>query len=251
MDNPKAKLRLSVYRQTGADAQDPFFSEALQQAEKDPALRAWLADQQAFDSQFTAALAGVSAPPEGRALIEATMMRRPSRWSRGWRPLALAASVAVLITLSASWWRDRTLTLPPEASVAELARNLSENHLSLGLMSSDYSALRTWLTEKKGPLPEALPPGLAHYGLIGCQAWETTRGKISLICFVDGNKGVYHLYVFEARRDGQALPGVGEPHLRREGDWAFALWQEGDRTHALGARGDARMEAALRALFRA
>jgi len=251
MDNHKAKLRLSLYRQTGADAQDPFFSEALQQAEKDPALRAWLADQQAFDRQFTAALAGVSAPQEGRALIEATMMRRPSRWSRWWRPLALAASFAVLITLSVSWWRDRTLTLPPEASIAELARTLSENHISLGLMSSDYSTLRTWLTGKQGPLPQALPPGLAQYGLIGCQTWETTRGKVSLICFMDGNKGVYHLYVFEAPKDGPPGPGVSEPQLQREGDWSFALWQEGGRTHALGARGDARTEASLRALFRA
>jgi hypothetical protein len=251
MDNQKAKLRLSVYRQTGADAQDPFFSEALQQAEKDPALRAWLADQQAFDAQFSAALASVSAPQEGRALIEATMMRKPSSWTRWWRPLALAASIAVLITLSTSWWRDRTLTLPQEASVAELARTLSDHHVSIGLMSPDYSKLRAWLTEKESPMPGTLPPGLAQYGLIGCQTWKTTRGKVSLICFMDGNKGIYHLYVFEAPHDRQSAPGGSEPQIQREGDWSFALWQDGGRTHALGARGDARMEESLRALFRA
>lgn len=251
MDNQKAKLRLSIYRHTGADAQDPFFSEALQQAEKDPALRAWLADQQAFDAQFTAALSGVSAPREGRALIEATMMRKPSPWSQWWRPLALAASLAVLITLSTSWWRDGTLTLSSDASVAALARDLSEHHVSIGLMSSDYSKLRAWLTEKQSPMPGTLPPGLAQYGLIGCQAWETTRGKVSLLCFMDGNKGVYHLYVFENPGDGQSAPGVSEPQIQREGDWSFALWQDRGRIHALGARGDARVEESLRVLFRA
>jgi hypothetical protein len=163
----------------------------------------------------------------------------------------LAASIAVLVTLTTSLWRERPLTLPPEASVAELARSLSDHHVSIGLMSSDYSKLLTWLTQKQGPLPETLPPGLARHGLIGCQTWQTTRGKISLICFMDGNKGAYHLYVFEARSEGESGPSMSAPQIRREGDWSFAVWQEGGRIHALGARGDTPTEESLRALFRA
>lgn len=71
MDNNKAKLKLAVYRRTGADANDPFFAEALQQAEKDPGLREWLAEQQAFDAKFAAALGEIHGPKE-----------TPTRWAQ-------------------------------------------------------------------------------------------------------------------------------------------------------------------------
>jgi hypothetical protein len=250
MDNNKAKLRLAVYRRTGEDAQDPFFAEALQQAEKDPALREWLAEQQTFDAQFAAALGDIRGPKEGRALIEATIMRRPARWARWW-PVALAASIAVLLALYISFGRTPSLSLPQTASVAELAKHLSENNASIGLMSSDYAKLQTWLAERGGPLPDRLPPGLAQLGVFGCQTWETNRGKVSLVCFVRENRDMIHLYVFENLRDGPSLPDMSAPRYERAGEWSFALWKEGTRTHALGAPGNAQAEESLRALFRA
>jgi hypothetical protein len=250
MDNNKAKLLLAVYRRTGEDAQDPFFADALQQAAKDPALRDWLAEEQKFDAQFAWALGEISGPKEGRALIEATMVRRPTRWFRWW-PAALAASIAVLLALYASFGRTRTLSLPQSFSVAELAKYLSEHHATMGLMSSDYTKVRAWIADKGGPLPDRLPPGLAQLGVLGCQTWETSRGKVSLVCFVRGNKDMIHLYVFEDPRDGASLPDMGAPRYERAGDWSFALWKEEGRTYALGAMGDAKAEDTLRALFRA
>jgi hypothetical protein len=250
MDNNKAKLRLAVYRRTGADAQDPFFAEALQQAEKDPALREWLADQQQFDAQFAAALGEIRGPKEGRAHIEATMMRRPIHWLRRW-PVALAASIAVLLGAYFTFERGRALSLPQNASVAQLAEHLSAHHASIGLMSSDYSKLRTWIAEKGGPLPDRLPPGLAQLGVLGCQTWETNHGKVSLVCFVRGNKDMIHLYVFENPRDGASLPEMGAPRYERAGEWSFALWRDDGRAYALGEIGDAQAEESLRALFRA
>lgn len=250
MDNNKAQLRLAVYRRTGEDAQDSFFTEALQQAEKDPALREWLADQQAFDAQFGAALSEIRAPREGRALIEATMMRRPARRIRWW-PMAMAASIAVLFALYVSFGRPRGVTLPQTASVAEMAHHLTEHHASIGLMSGDYVKLRAWIAERGGPLPERLPPMLTQLSVLGCQTWETDRGKVSLVCFVRGNKEMIHLYVFEDLRDGAALPDVSAPRFERAGEWSFALWKDDGRTYALGAMGDARAEESLRALFRA
>ena len=49
MNNDHAKIVLSVYRPHGQDANDPFFSEALQQAKLDPSLSAWLNDEQRWD----------------------------------------------------------------------------------------------------------------------------------------------------------------------------------------------------------
>ena len=41
MTNQDAKLVLSAYRPNGADARDPFFEQALQQANRDPELTEW------------------------------------------------------------------------------------------------------------------------------------------------------------------------------------------------------------------
>lgn len=250
MDNNNAKLRLAVYRRSGEDAQDPFFAEALQQARSDPALREWMSEEQAFDARVATALADVPAPREGRVLIGATMMRRPVRRHRWWA-VALAASVAVLLALYLSVGGDRVrpLSMPPNASVAEMAEHLSEHHASIGLMSSDYAKLRTWIAGKGGPVPGRLPPGLAELGVLGCQTWETTRGKVSLVCFVRENRDMIHLYVFENADDGRSLPDVSAPRYERAGEWAFALWRENGRTYALGAMGDLRAEESLRALF--
>lgn len=251
MDNNKAKLRLAVYRRSGEDVQDPFFAEALQQAEKDPALREWLADDQKFDTQFAAALGAISAPMEGRALIEGTMMRRPARRVRWW-PLALAASLAVLLSLTLVLGRSRSLSLPQTATVAGLAEHLTEHHLSLGLMSTDLAKVRTWIAQKQGPLPGRLPPGLAQLGVLGCQTWQTSRGTVSLICFVRENKDMVHLYVFENPGDSSALPDMSAPRIERAGGWSFALWRDARHTYALGATGpDAQATEALHALFRA
>jgi hypothetical protein len=249
MDNNKAKLRLAVYRRTGEDAQDPFFAEALQQAKKDPALREWMAEQQQFDAQFAAALGEIRGPKEGRALIEATMMRRPVRWTRWW-PVAMAASILMIVAIYVSFGgrRDVAVSLPQTASVAEMAHHLSENHATIGLMSRDYAKLRAWIAGKGGPLPDRLPPALVELGVLGCQTWETTRGKVSLVCFAR-NRDVLHLYVFENARDGASLPHVDAPQFERAGEWSFALWKDDGRAYALGATGGVGAEELLRALL--
>jgi hypothetical protein len=250
MDNNKAKLRLAVYRRTGEDAQDPFFAEALQQAEKDPALRDWLAEQQQFDAQFAAALGEIRGPKEGRALIEATMMRRPGRWTRWW-PVAMAASVALMLTLYVSFAGKRPVTLSQTASVAEMARHLSEHHATIGLMSRDYAKLRSWIADRGGPLPGRLPPGLERLGVLACETWQTSQGKVSLVCFARGDRDVLHLYVFENAGDGGSLPNIDAPRFERAGEWSFAVWKEDGRAYALGETGDPKAEESLRALFRA
>ena len=49
MTREQAKEILSMYRAGGADAGDPFFAEALEAANSDPTLKAWLCEQEAFE----------------------------------------------------------------------------------------------------------------------------------------------------------------------------------------------------------
>ena len=237
MDNKQAKLILSVYRANGTDAQDPLFREALRQAESDPTLRAWLNEQQEFDSLVASAFASVKGPPEGRAMIQTTMGATRSVRRRWLWPLALAASIAVIFAAKSGLQSRGRLALPENASLAQLATNLSDHHASIGLMSPDYAKLRDWIAVKGGPLPERLPPGLEKLAVLGCETWKTSRGKVSLVCFVGDDMKMVHLYVFEqppAGSSGTALPNLAQPRFERSGKWSLALWQDGGRGYVLG-----------------
>lgn len=254
MDNNEAKLILSVYRANGADAQDPLFREALKQAESDPVLRAWLAEQQELDAQIASAFGGIKGPVEGKAMIQTTMgATRVSRRRWLW-PLALAASIAVLLALRTALPNRTGLALPANASLAELATNLSDHHASIGLMSSDYSKLRSWISEKGGPLPERLPPGLEKLAVLGCETWKTSRGKVSLVCFVGDNMKMVHLYVFDQPPDGidgKGLPDLSRPRFERSGDWSLAVWRDQGRGYVLGVPVEAGKVPDMERFFRA
>lgn len=249
MDNNKAKLILAVYRRNGQDAQDPFFADALQQLASDPALRDWFEQQQRFDHEFAAALDGIQGPREGRALVEATMFRRPARRFRWWA-LALAASIALLLAWNFGVRNRGGLQLPENASIADLAANLSEHHLSIGLMSMDYAKLRAWIADRGGPLPDQLPPGLSKLAVIGCQTWHTTRGKVSLLCFIRDDKQMVHLYVFEKARNPELLPDMSAPRIEHADGWSLAVWKHDGHSYVLGVPASAGGDPTLRALFR-
>ncbi len=254
MDNNKAKLILSVYRTNGLDAKDPMFGEALKQAESDPELRSWLAGQRAFDSAVSAAFAGVSGPAEGKAMIETTMGATPKR-RRVWIwPLALAASIAIFFAMRGGLQTHAGLVLPESASLAELATNLSDHHASIGLMSADYSKLRTWIAEKGGPLPDRLPPGLEKMAVLGCETWKTTRGKVSLVCFVGDDMKMVHLYVFDqapAALNGAGLPEMAQPRFERSGKWSLAVWKDGGHAYVLGVPMEPGKSPNIESFFRA
>lgn len=236
MDNRHAKFVLSVYRPHGQDANDPFFAEALKHAERDPSMAAWFKEQQRFDAEFAAALTSLTGPADAKGMIKATMRASVGR-RRRWRPLALAASLAVLLATSFFVLKNHAsgLPLPANASLAQIATNLAEHHASIGLMSGDLARVRLWLAERRGPLPDDLPPGLAKMMVLGCETWKTTRGRVSLVCFVGDDRKVAHLYIFEKAADFPDLPGLIQPRFEREGNWSLALWQHQGRAYVLGA----------------
>lgn len=237
MDNNKAKLILSVYRPNGADASDPYFAEALKQSERDPHLNTWFTNQQQFDSNMAAALGSMKVPEEGRAITKA-MTPVPAHGRRWfWLPMAMAASLAILVTAGLVWRQPTLVSLPAKATIAELATNLAGHHASMGMMTSDLGRAQDWIKSRNGPSIKHLPPGLENMAVLGCQTWNTTRGKVSLVCFVGNSTEVIHLYVFDRAPDrlgAQSLPGIDQPLTAQEGNWSLALWQDDGRTYVLG-----------------
>jgi hypothetical protein len=62
MDKDQAKFLLNSFRPDGADAEDTDFAEALRLAAEDRDLGNWLAQERAFDANFSIALASVPLP---------------------------------------------------------------------------------------------------------------------------------------------------------------------------------------------
>ncbi len=234
MNNEKAKLVLSVYRPGGQDAIDPTFDKALDQVRRDPAMAVWFEEQRRLDEQMMDALAGFPVPSDGRLI--AGLAIEPRRWRFAFRPLALAASVILMLSLGV--WAllgDRTLQLPETATLTQISLYLTEHQSSLGLMSDDLARVRSWLESREGPVPGKLPPGLAQLTLIGCETWKTTRGRVSLICFMGEGQQVAHLYIFEGAQSRGDLPSMNAPSFSRENDWLLASWQDGRSAYVLGA----------------
>ena len=66
MDNREAKFILNAYRPNGQDADDPRFSEALEQVRRDPMLERWFSESIAFDTVMTEKLRAIEVPPDLR-----------------------------------------------------------------------------------------------------------------------------------------------------------------------------------------
>ncbi|MBI2517021.1 MAG: hypothetical protein HYV95_08900 [Opitutae bacterium] len=240
MDNKHAQIILSVYRPHGQDAKDPFFAEALRQADRDPSVNTWFKHQQRFDADFAATLGSIAAPSDAKAMIKATMGASAGR-RRTWWPLALAASVALLLgaTLAVQQLRRPSgLPLPENATLEQLATNLAEHHATIGLMSGDMARIQQWLIDRRGPQPDVLPQGLAGMKIFGCETWDTTRGKVSLLCFMGDGAKTVHLYVFENADAFPNLPNSDRPRFEKQGKWSLALWQHNGRAYVLGAPSD-------------
>lgn len=251
MDNQQAQLILAVYRPNGRDAADPFFADALVQAESDPTLKDWFAEDQRFSRRGADAVATIVAPREGKALIATSMVAGSRRRRRLLWPLAVAASIMVLLATTFGVIHARRTTARELASLQDLAIDLSEHHASLGLISPDYARLREWVAQKGAPLPNALPPGLAQMGMLGCQVWDTARGKVSLLCFIGADQKMVHLYVFEYPKNDTGLPSIDHPRIEQRGSWSLALWHEPGRACVLGEMIDLKAPQPIARFFRA
>ncbi|MBV8142971.1 MAG: hypothetical protein JOZ60_13110, partial [Verrucomicrobia bacterium] len=91
--NESAKFVLNAYRPNGADAQDPVFRAALEQATRDPELAEWFKEQRLFDSLIVAKLAELQPPATLYSAILDGVANRSSARRFTMRPLLALAAV--------------------------------------------------------------------------------------------------------------------------------------------------------------
>lgn len=239
MNTTEAKFILQARRPDGQDDSDPRFAEALEQARRDPALAAWAAREQAFDTAVAGKLRAVQ-PPAGlrAAILAGARMSRPAPFWRRPQVLALAASVAIVIGLAAAW-----PLLRPAADTERLALGVmnevgSESHHAA--MPQAHGRLHALLTDSSTRLAAGLPLDFARLKADGCRSLRIGGREVLEVCFERG--GEFHLYVAK-RAD---FKGEGPPMFRERGTLATVTWTDSRHTYVL-VSGDG--AAALRNVF--
>jgi len=224
--NERAKFLLSAYRHNGADAQDPIFREALEQAARDPDLAAWFANQRSFDALIAEKLNSIQPPESLKPAILSGLYSAPSKHRSlfGWLP-ALAA-VLVLSVILVTVTRQ---TSEPDRPLLSQYQNAAFAVLSEGpapkldLLTSDLSRSQEYLSEKAAPRAPEIPAALRELRTVGCKAINWNGRMISLTCFNLPSGELLHMFVIDAKTLSK-IPL--QPGIREINGWHVELRRE-------------------------
>lgn len=205
MDNATAKQILSAYRPNGEDARDPVFREALAQCENDPAMKAWFADQRAFDERIASALSNIPTPESGKRTILAlaqtevsptTTQQRVTFWQRRSSWLALAAALAI-VGMTARLIPTTAPTITASTNDESLS-NMASRAMPLEFKHSETSRILDWLKERGADVPNQLASKIIFSPAAGCRIFKTPQGgAISLIC-LEVEQQLVHVFIYDS-----------------------------------------------------
>ena len=249
MKNSRIKEILLTYRPGEGLEGDPEVRDALEQTRKDPELRRWWEEQQAFDEAMSARLRELPVPANLRErILTAATPPAPPKVVRWLHPAVFAAAAAIVIFLALSF----TFWNPPQggpsgdpAAVVQTARELHQS-LQPSFRSNEKAALVNYIQRNGATPPKSLPPRFSWDESFACQIFSVRGSSVSVICFNTREHGKMHLYTFERR----AFPEIRMPRQpvlgNGKSDGAWASWASDDAYHVLlTAEGSENLRAAL------
>jgi hypothetical protein len=224
MNNETAKVILSAYRQDGADAQDPFFTDALQQARLDPELGKWFEEQRAFDQRIFQAIQRIEAPASLKEVLAAAgqgSKARPRPRSRiQWLALAAVLFVSGILLVGPLGVNrssnNNTLAVFQKDALVMLS---GQPGPKLDFMTPSLPATQAYIAKEQGPLAPTLPAALKEMHTAGCMVTEWHHYRISVTCFLAPDGELVHLVVLPK----DALAGAELPRAFQAADgWRMA-----------------------------
>jgi len=253
----QAKAILQHYR-PAIDAGDPYFSEALEQVQRDPALAEWFTAHCASDEAVRCALRQIPVPAGlYEEILQAQAQRRPGRWwmPPAWGAPAAVAALLVLAILGYGLYAHRSRVRPPRdfAAYLQTMTRIAAGPYTLTVVTTDPDVLRHHLAAAHGPADYALPPGLRTLSLEGGLVVEWFGHKVSMLCFTqddphdkDGNED-RDVWLFVGSRDALPdAPASAVPQFAPAHGLVVASWTHGDRVYLLATPG---AQAELERLF--
>jgi len=200
--NESARFVLNAYRPNGADAQDPVFRVALEQAARDPELAAWFKEQRSFDSLIADKLAEIQPPANLYSAILAGIANRSPRRRFNLRPLLALAAVLILsgaILLPFYLERHSRSKSIEQYQRANLTMLSSAPAPNLDLVTADFSRTQEYLAEMKAPCIPFLPGSLLDLPTAGCKKLHWKGQEFSLTCFRLPSGELLHVFVIDEK----------------------------------------------------
>jgi hypothetical protein len=230
MKSEEAKAILKAYRPGGEDAADPLFAAALEQANKDPALARWLAEQRSFDAAFISAVKSIAVPRELKASLLTEPKVIPLPLWRGWPVRLAAAAVLVSLVALSVFWLKRTSTdfSDYRTEIVEASWDKSPH---LDHNTATLREAQQWLDQQRAHGDFTLPAGLGEFQAYGCRVLEWRGQKVSFVCLLDGMKHL-HLFVIDSQAV-RNLPPPSLPDFENCAGWKTISWSQGDKLYVL------------------
>src|SRR6266404_2176017 len=237
MNNQEAQMILRAYRLGGQDTSDPLIAEALEQAQRDPELQKWLAEEHVFDLRVQAKLrTAMVAPPELKAnLLALQKMARPvSSWQR---PMWMsAAATAVLLLALATLWLRPGNSAQLDSFRNTMVRYSMQEPEHITFETSDTTKIQHWLQRRGMKTEFELPVGLGGKPAEGCRVVDWNGRKVTLICFVLADGNHVDFFVMD-RADFPGLAGSNAPQFAKAGALMTVTWSKGNRVYLLTGGG--------------
>ena len=200
--NESAKFVLNAYRPNGADAQDPVFRVALEQAARDPELAAWFKEQRSFDSLIADKLAEIQPPANLYSAILAGIANRSPIRRFNLRPLLALAAVLILsgaILLPFYLERHSRSKSIEQYQRANLTMLSSAPAPNLDLVTAEFARTQEYLAEMNAPCIPFLPGSLLDLPTAGCKTLHWKGQEISLTCFRLPSGELLHVFVIDEK----------------------------------------------------
>jgi hypothetical protein len=236
MNNNEAQFLLRAYRPGGRDADDPAFTGALAQARHDPALGAWFAREQAFDTVITAQLGSIAPPPGLReAILTGVSVSRASHATRRWPVwLALAASVALLLGASAMWRMHYAARIDPLVAFV-LHDAQFEKHGGHGEATDDLQHL----LENPATRLASLSVDSDKLRTTGCRTLSFAGHNVMEVCFERGGS-MFHIYMAQ-RADFPQIASTSGPRMAHHDGWSAMQWADAQHVFVVASSADPAM----------
>lgn len=218
MDNEEAKFILRAYRPSGADAADPKFADALDQAKRDPALSHWLQKEQTLDRVVAEKMQRVAIPSDLREsiLAGAKVSALPPWWTRPYFKLAIAACLIVTVGLAFNYSLARRRSLVNRVAEVAIDDVLHGHH---GNRGEAVAQLENVLENASFHLSNgAMPANLTALESNGCRMVQIDGTNVAEICFARAGR-YYHLYVMDRMGGMSKKPRMFEYDGGRAAAW--------------------------------
>jgi hypothetical protein len=237
MDSAEAKAILIRYRSGTTDGTDPDVMAALQRAQGDAELTAWLTEQNHLFKTLRQSLRQLTPPPHLRErLLHLDRVIKPIPWWRHNAVWAAAAVIMLLGTVSILWRREPSWDNFESYRARMISTVLREYRMDL--TTSDLAVIQDFLATNQAPADYVLPPALTRTTPTGTGLINWREKPVSMLCFDRGGTNMLFLFVID--RDQVRKPPPQAPtQFTQVNKLMTANWSDAKNCYVLAGEGDA------------